>query len=930
MGVQLERTTTVRWVLESFADLRHHKRIEFSANLTGTMSQNESITLDFHHIRGELAPDKRDYFEQLVCHIAALNKTGSFRRIYGAGGDGGVEALCTLPNGDKIGYQAKYYPDTADIDWQALDNSVHTALAHHPRLTMYVIALPCDFTGKRATRGGVTDGIWGKWDARVTQWQTAATSHGISVRFEAWTAFDLQRELLKPAAHHLLQFFFKRLAFSEQWFRQSAQRTIVALQARYSPDDHVPTESLSPFDVIFRRPPLREHLHQIFLMAGTSSPRTAQQQLGRPPDELPDILDCELLLAEFLALRDRINAPFDQPWPLQAWFDSWERTTKALRDHQSWLDGELAHDKEARNRSQTLSRAWDLGREEIFAGRWARRLPIDHMRTLLLVGRAGAGKSHALAHAVQVALSEGAPAVHVLGQYILDDDPRVSILKQVDLGEWRFSDMLAALNLAAEAANTRALLVIDGINEGRGLAVWRNHLATFIHDVNQHDRLVLVMSCRQEYVDYIVRPELVADMNLYHHAPNTPPPALGKLVKFEVSGFSNGEEQEHAMRQFMDKNGIARPASMMLDSEFFNPLFMSSVCRSMAKAKIKILPQGLHATRDMFNFVLEVKCQALGTEHDGKPGMLAVLRAALKALAGEMVSQQTDKVPLQQALVLLQHHFQRFPLTGTSWLEVLEGADILRRDIDGQPISNSYWNVPNEVVRFAFQRLQDNLMAENLVENAGDIDHAFGADGSWAFLVKRRQDANGDDATAIAPAWTGLLGALWAQVAEDFGRELVDLPSMFTPPYARYWPNQMRDVFRVSIRERRLTAFSVRTDEIFAKLWQERWSEQCDVYLMCACIPGHRWNADHLANKLEDMPTELLEKNWLYQFDDNWLECTRSAEKILSWIEVVSIAAADREVLRLGQVLCSWLARVNNQTVRESAERSLARLPGQG
>lgn len=96
----------------------------------------------------------------------------------------------------------------------------------------------------------------------------------------------------------------------------------------------MPTESLWPFEVIYRRPRIRNHLHRIFRMTAASSPRTAQKLLGRPPDEITSVLSCELLLAEFVTLRDRVDAPLDEKWPLPAWFDSWERTTKALRDFQ--------------------------------------------------------------------------------------------------------------------------------------------------------------------------------------------------------------------------------------------------------------------------------------------------------------------------------------------------------------------------------------------------------------------------------------------------------------------------------------------------------------------------------------------------------------------------------------------------------------------
>lgn len=80
-------------------------------------------TIDFTKIRGETVEGQRSSFEQLVCHLARLDgRGGEFRRIEGAGGDAGVEAIRIVPSGKKIGYQAKFYPAGDKIDWNKLNN----------------------------------------------------------------------------------------------------------------------------------------------------------------------------------------------------------------------------------------------------------------------------------------------------------------------------------------------------------------------------------------------------------------------------------------------------------------------------------------------------------------------------------------------------------------------------------------------------------------------------------------------------------------------------------------------------------------------------------------------------------------------------------------------------------------------------------------
>jgi len=94
---------------------------------------------------------QRYSFEELVCQLARLEilpENSVFKRVEGAGGDGGVEAYWTKPNGKKIGYQAKYFLRCGDIDWIQIDKSVTQALTSHTELECYVVALPCDLTDR--------------------------------------------------------------------------------------------------------------------------------------------------------------------------------------------------------------------------------------------------------------------------------------------------------------------------------------------------------------------------------------------------------------------------------------------------------------------------------------------------------------------------------------------------------------------------------------------------------------------------------------------------------------------------------------------------------------------------------------------------------------------------------------------------------------
>jgi hypothetical protein len=896
-------------------------------------SPSDMASIDFSRIRGDTAEAQARFFEQLVCLLARLERQdGEFRRIEGVGGDGGVEAVRILPGGSEIGYQAKFFPSAGKIGWRQVDESVKTALTWHPRLTRYIVAFPCDFTGRRAARNGSTEGVWGTWDQQVERWRQMAAERGMSVEFEPWTAFTLETALHRPEAQHLVPFFFERTLFTREWMQRELERTRHDLRARYSPGEHVDTESLEAFDIIYHRESVRERLRAVFDTARTSEPLAAANLAPGLFDGMAE--RAERLRTAFVSLAEAVEWDAGHPWPVCEWVTQWTEFTRSLGDFHQLIASEVANDGRegeiTRDRVAALTRIYDLTGPEIFAGPLYYTLPIDGARAALFVGRAGAGKSHVLARGAETAFAAGAPVVHLLGQHILSDDPRESILNRLGLANWSFREALVALNLAAEIAGTPALLVIDALNEGRGAETWLRELPGLVREVNQHDRIVLVVSCREEYLNYVVPSELIAKPRPYPDEVGEPPQDCsphGKLVEVRVSGFSRYSEREAALRTFMDEKGIARPTAPVLDEEFFNPLFITSVCRAMASAGVKVFPRGLHGAREIFNFVLETKAKALGTRYDGTLRVLPALRDALFGLAEMMVARIADHVPLDHALTRIGDAFKALPLSEQSWLEVLEGSDILRRDVEAKP-HVGVWARPSEVVRFSFQRLQDNLMAEHLVERcrAAGINDAFAEGGPLAFLVRRYTESE-KQYVGFSRGWVGLAGAVWAAVAESFGKELWDLPSFAGEGEVYVYHAEVRPVFLASVREREAGAFTPRTRQLLNHFWKDAQPQKLAILLSMSCVPGHAWNARTVSKALLSLTPDQRALRWAQPFDgDVQSDLYKRSMEIAEWALSAEVELADREVVQLAGITLAFLRIVHNPEVRQRATEGLERL----
>ena len=101
-------------------------------------------------------------------------------------------------------------------------------------------------------------------------------------------------------------------------------------------------------------------------------------------------------------------------------------------------------------------------------------------RVLVVVGEAGAGKSHLFADAIATSIHNRAPAILLLGQHFPGQDIRCEFLHCLDLAHQDFAEVLQALSAAGEAAQTRLIILIDALNDTHTLRVWPDQLAGFV------------------------------------------------------------------------------------------------------------------------------------------------------------------------------------------------------------------------------------------------------------------------------------------------------------------------------------------------------------------------------------------------------------------------------------------------------------------
>lgn len=145
-----------------------------------------------------------------------------------------------------------------------------------------------------------------------------------------------------------------------------------------------------------------------------------------------------------------------------------------------------------------------------------------------------------------------------MGQRFLGvEDPWTQALRQIDLQGITVEEFVGCLEAAAQAAQQRARVIVDAINEGTGRQIWPVHPPAFLAALHRSPWISVLLSVRSSYEDIVV-PEDVRDT----------------AVSITHRGFANREYD--ATRTFFVHYRLELPSTPLLAPEFGNPLFLKS------------------------------------------------------------------------------------------------------------------------------------------------------------------------------------------------------------------------------------------------------------------------------------------------------------------------------------------------------------------
>ena len=849
--------------------------------------------ISLHDVR-PLNGKQAEGFEELCAQLARAEAPAGGHFVRKGAPDAGVECFVILEDGSEWGWQAKYFNQLGAKQWQQLDESVETALAKHPALVRYFVCVPLN---RPDARLGKQQSALQTWDSHVRKWTGWAATAGRSIEFIYWGESEILDRLTQAAHVGRLRFWFDAHAFDEAWFAARQQAAIRTAGARYTEELTVELPIADTFEVFGRTryfatrlralaKGIRERFRYLFpskeVLADVPIQATYSELMRQLAELLPAVGQLEVLPTGSLPLPslvqacciidDLINdlgelllqASLARLSPPETKYGSTDR------DPFSELRGRLYQLREplrqARHRFEQVSR-------------------ITATPLLVLTGAAGTGKSHLLCDIAHRRLAEGYPTVLLMGQqFISSDDPWTQALRQLDLANASVEEVVGALEAAAQAADSRLLLLIDALNEGNGRTIWPAYLAAFLTPLTRSPWIGVVLSVRTSYTDVVI-----------------PAHVLAQAYQVEHRGFA-GREYD-AVRSFFLHYHLELPSTPLLAPEFSNPLFLKTLCLGLQATGQTRLPRGLHGLTATFNLYLD-GVNAVLHQRLGYHAKQNLVRHALQAFAQATAKTDERWLPLSAALTLLQqllpsqHHEQ----------SLYHGLVV-----EGVLTEEAGYDQHEEVVFIAYERLADHLFIKDKLDQYLDAINpaaSFASDQPLAGLCDLRRRFR-----------EGELEAMFIQVPERTGKELSELlPGVITD-----WHGT---AFRQSLVWRATTAFSAATRQALNEFnaVDGETAQTWEVLLTVASLPEHPLNAEFLDQHLRQLSLSERDGWWSIDIHSLWYE-QGALHRLVDWaVGIAPAALLDEQAVALCAITLAWLFTSSNRFLRDRATKALANL----
>ena len=851
------------------------------------------MVLDWDKLRSDF--DVRDSFEELCCQLARYEQVPPHSQfIRKAPPDAGVECFWILPDGNEFGWQAKYFRSPpSSSQWTQIDDSVKKALEKHPKLSKYVICLPIDRSDSRITG---QKSFLDRWNEHKKKWEKWSKKRN-KIKFEFWGTSEIGERLTKEEHRGRLNYFFDKEIFSQTWFKAHLKRTIANAGPRYSQELNVKLPIAKKFDTLGRT---EEFLAKLKILAkeiirefNYSKPQIIDSKLKTKYSNLKENLD-------FITTIQNIDKLEQDLIELDKLIECSKKSQDILYEIISKLEEIARSNREkatgkhpsVESFSGELHHLWTLQKFLRQIQKWASDSgPVANVGALLIKGEAGNGKTHLFCDVTSNRINSNHPTILIHGGHFVNGNPKPQILQELDF-KGTFENFLTALESSAQANNSKAIIMIDAINEGEGQRIWLKYLPELLETIAEHRWIGIALSVRTSYESIIPQ-----------HLDSS------KLPTFTHVGF--GEKTEEATKIFFEKNGINRPRIPLLVPEFSNPQFLVILCKGLREKGLTEIPTGIQGITSVYDLFIDTvneklsKIDFLDFEISKK-----IVQKATYLLAEIMAKKNTRHLSYEEAETILNEIY----------LSTTQSKSLLHHLISEGILSQELFLIngkDQQVIQFAYERFGDNLIIKNQLSNVKNLKQLK--------ELFQNKDSLGKyfENEISCSSYKGLIEALSIQIPEQFGKEIIELkPNLdkfdlvlesFLDSFIWRHPNSIKNSSIKKIEK------YVIKEEISVEKF-------LGILLTLSSDPNNPLNAEYLHDYLSKLNLPVRDSVWSTFLHYDVFNEDSVVKKLIRWGWFADKTHIRKESIFLTGLALGWLLTSSNRFVRDRATKALVSL----
>ena len=519
---------------------------------------------------------------------------------------------------------------------------------------------------------------------------------------------------------------------------------------------------------------------------------------------------------------------------------------------------------------------------------------------LIIKGEAGCGKSHLMGDVANKRIEGGLPTVLFLGTDFTEETYEKTIISKIGFSG-TYQEFLSSFNQIGIQVGSRALLMIDALNEGPQALLWKDRLSGFIKSLKGYPAIGLVVTVRDTYFDDVIPDGVQTD---------------SKATIIQHQGFKGLEYG--AVKQFCLAYELNLPNVPILMPEFCNPLFLKIICDTLEASGEKVFPKGFNGVSAMFNQyfkTLDKKFAEKKQEYKHRD----VVSAAVKRLAFPVFEAEYNLLKKQDADAKL---LQQFPACPNLLADLIDNNVLLKT-------KSRFSDGTEDYIVFSYQRISDFIIAQEIVKKYQD----------WNSFA---ESINTDKAlrnVIVENHWSfkGILEAFAILIPELFNHEITDL-AKFIPEekLKRNYDECLEYLSEVLINSLAWRSIESINKDVIREFLN---SEYCRLYddawwyklVELSVIPNHPFNADYFHAIM--MRGTMPQRDGTFQYffngcagyDDE--RCANPLRRLIDWAWSKDVSVkAESESIRLAAIMLCWLLSSTYIKHRDEATKALVNL----